>query len=315
MAHPASLLLSICGSSRCASTTIDDMKKMPKTSAVCVLLAFVAAICPSTSTAQEVGPTNGSLVIVGGGLTPGIVQRFIELAGGADAKIVVIPTAMGGDNAVPAAQGFVRRLAGYGAHNVTILHTRDRDEANSNAFVQPLTEAGGVWFGGGRQWRLADAYLGTETEQALRGVLERGGVIGGTSAGATIQGSYLVRGDSKTNVIMMGDHDQGFGYLKNTAIDQHMLTRNRQFDMIEVIRAKPQLLGIGLDDDTAIVVQGDEFEVIGRSYVAIYDHETMGAEGRFYFLAPGQRFDLATRKVKRTARGRRGEPLERSTGR
>ena len=289
--------------------------KMPKTSAVCVLFAFVAASCPSTATAQEVGPTNGSLVIVGGGFTPGIVQRFIELAGGADAKFVVIPTAMGGDHAVPAAQGFVRRLAGYGAHNVTILHTRDREEANSDSFVQPLTEAGGVWFGGGRQWRLVDAYLGTKTEQALWSVLDRGGVIGGSSAGATIQGSYLVRGDSKTNVIMMGDHEQGFGYLKNTAIDQHVLTRNRQFDMIEVIRAKPELLGIGLDDQTAIVVQGDEFEVIGRSYVAIYDHETMGEEGRFYFLAPGQRFDLATRTVKRTARGRRGELLQRSIGR
>ena len=288
---------------------------MPKTSAVCVLLTLVAVICPSTATAQEVGPTNGSLVIVGGGLTPGIVQRFIELAGGPEANIVVIPTALGGDNAAASGQGFARRLAGYGAKNVTVLHTRDREEANSDSFVQPLTEAGGVWFGGGRQWRLVDAYLGTKTEQALQGVLERGGVIGGTSAGATIQGSYLVRGDSKTNVIMMGDHEQGFGYLKNTAIDQHMLTRNRQFDMIEVIRAKPELLGIGIDEDTAIVVQGDEFEVIGRSYVAIYDHEKMGAEGRFYFLAPGQRFDLATRTVKRTARGRRGEPLKRSTGR
>ncbi len=279
---------------------------------------LVASICfsqPSTVSAQEVGPKNGSLVIVGGGLTPGIVQRFIELAGGADAKIVVIPTAIGGDNAEASGRGFTRRLAAGGAQNVTVLHTRDREEANSDSFVQPLTEAGGVWFGGGRQWRLVDAYLGTKTEQALWSVLERGGVIGGSSAGATIQGSYLVRGDSKTNVIMMGDHEQGFGYLKNTAIDQHVLTRNRQFDMIEVIRAKPELLGIGLDEDTAIVVQGDEFEVIGRSYVAIYDHETMGAEGRFYFLAPGQRFDLATRTVKRTARGGRGEPLEGSTGR
>ncbi|MCH7847686.1 MAG: Type 1 glutamine amidotransferase-like domain-containing protein, partial [Planctomycetes bacterium] len=181
------------------------MMRMPKTSAVCVLFAFVAAIFAGTTTAQEVGPTNGSLVIVGGGLTPQIAQRFIELAGGPDANIIVIPTAMGGDNAVASGQSFARRLAGYGAKNVTVLHTRDRDEANSDAFVQPLTEAGGVWFGGGRQWRLADAYLGTKTEQALRGVLDRGGVIGGSSAGATIQGSYLVRGDSKTNVIMMGD--------------------------------------------------------------------------------------------------------------
>ena len=145
--------------------------------------------------------------------------------------------------------------------------------------------------------------------------MDRCAVVGGRWYGASMRGSDRVGGDSKTSVIMVGDHEQGCGYWKNTAIDQHVLTRNRQFDMIEVIRAKPELLGIGLDDDTAIVVQGDEFEVIGRSYVAIYDHETMGAEGRFYFLAPGQRFDLATRKVKRTARGRRGEPLQRPTGR
>ena len=283
-----------------------------------VAQVFVASICffqLSDASAEEVGPANGSLVIVGGGLTTQIAQRFIQLAGGPGASIVVIPTALGGDHAAASGQSFARQLAGYGAKNVTVLHTRDREEANSDSFVQPLTEAGGVWFGGGRQWRLVDAYLGTKTEQALQGVLERGGVIGGSSAGATIQGSYLVRGDSKTNVIMMGDHEQGFGYLKNTAIDQHVLKRNRQFDMIEVIRAKPELLGIGIDEDTAIVVQGDEFEVIGRSYVAIYDHEKMGAEGRFYFLAPGQRFDLAARKVKRTTGERRGERPEQSTGR
>ncbi len=291
------------------------MMKMIRPGVPQLLVVSICFFHLNTLSAQEVGPQNGSLVIVGGGLTAEIVERFLELAGGSEAKIVIIPTAIGGDNAEASARGFARRLAAGGAQNVTVLHTRDREKANSQAFVMPLMEATGVWFGGGRQWRLADAYLGTKTEQALRGVLDRGGVIGGSSAGATIQGSYLVRGDSKTNVIMMGDHEQGFGYLKNTAIDQHVLSRNRQFDMIEVIRAKPELLGIGIDEDTAIVVQGDEFEVIGRSYVAIYDHETMGAEGRFYFLAPGQRFDLATRKVKRTTRGDHGEPLERSTAR
>ena len=79
-------------------------------------------------------------------------------------------------------------------------------------------------------------------------------VIGGSSAGATIQGSYLARGDAKTNTIMMGDHEEGFGFLKNAAIDQHLLRRNRQFDLLEVIRARPELLGIGIDEDTAIVV-------------------------------------------------------------
>ncbi|HZD05845.1 MAG TPA: cyanophycinase, partial [Longimicrobiales bacterium] len=152
------------------------------------------------------------------------------------------------------------------------------------------------WFPGGRQWRLADAYLGTRTEEELWNVLRRGGVIGGSSAGATIQGAYLVRGDTRTNTVMMGDHEEGFGFLRASAIDQHVLARNRQFDLLEVIEAHPELLGIGIDEDTAIIVRGDRFEVMGQGYVAIYDH---GAEldsgGRFYFLAPGQTFDLVTR--------------------
>ena len=101
----------------------------------------------------------------------------------------------------------------------------------------------------------------------------------------------------------MGDHEVGFGFLKNSAIDQHLLRRNRQFDLIEIIEARPELLGIGIDENTAIVVRGDRFEVIGQSLVAIYDHEKMvGEEGRFYFLFPGDQYDLATRTAYRPAR-------------
>ena len=115
-------------------------------------------------------------------------------------------------------------------------------------------------------------------------------------AGATIQGSYLARGDTKTNTIMMGDHEEGFAFLKNVAIDQHLLARNRQFDLIPLIEKRPELLGIGIDEDTAIVVQGDQAEVIGQSYVAIYDNRTSVAEnGKFFLLRPGDRIDLATR--------------------
>jgi cyanophycinase len=109
-----------------------------------------------------------------------------------------------------------------------------------------------------------------------------------------------VRGDSRTNTVMMGDHERGFGYLRNVGIDQHVLRRNRQFDMIEVIEAHPELLGIGLDEDTAIVVQGDRFQVIGSSYALIFDNQTTtGPDGKFYFLAPGDRFNLATREATR----------------
>jgi cyanophycinase len=248
----------------------------------------------------EVGPENGSLVIVGGAMRSAeIYERFIELAGGGDAHIVLVPTAGGGteyDEFYPGLNAWRE----HGARNLTLLHTIDPAEADTDAFIEPLTTAAGVFFFGGRQWRLVDAYGGTKTEEAFRDVLERGGVIGGSSAGASIQGSFLVRGDTNTNTIMMGDHQRGFGYLRDVGIDQHVLRRNRQFDMIEVIEAHPELLGIGLDEDTALIVQGDRAQVIGRSYALVYDNRsTTGAEGKFYFLGPGDRFDLATREATR----------------
>ena len=110
----------------------------------------------------------------------------------------------------------------------------------------------------------------------------------------------MVRGDTRTNQIVMGDRQEGFGYLRGVGIDQHVLRRNRHFDLLELIEARPELLGIGLDEDTAIVVRGDTFEVIGRSYVLIYDRDTVASGGApFYFLAPGDRFDLGTRQATR----------------
>jgi len=254
------------------------------------------------------GPERGTLVVVGGGkLDHVILQRFIELAGGPAAAIVVIPTA-GGKNKYDDNDGGAEQLRKYGATNVTVLHTKDRSIANSTEFVKPLLEAKAVWFSGGRQWRLVDAYKDTKTEKLLWEVLNRGGVIGGTSAGATIQGSYLARGDTKNNQIMMGDHEAGFSFIKNVAIDQHLLARNRQFDMFNILDKRPELLGIGLDESTAIIVTGDEFEVIGKSYIVVFDGSFWSREGSklknlptannlFYFLRPGDKYDMKERKV------------------
>jgi cyanophycinase len=250
--------------------------------------------------AQAVGPARGTLFVAGGGMRdPGLGRTFLELAGGSDARIVVIPTA--GENADYTQEwDGLDAFRALGAVNLVVLHTRDRRVADSDAFAGTLRDADAVWLAGGRQWRLADVYLGTATERELRALLARGGTIGGSSAGATIQGSYLVRGDTRGNTVVMGDHEEGFGFLVNTAIDQHLLRRNRQFDLIEVIEAHPELLGIGIDENTAIVVRGDSFDVIGNGYVAIYDpHTTVGNGGRFYFLAPGDRFDLAHRTARR----------------
>ncbi|MCA9042818.1 MAG: cyanophycinase [Planctomycetaceae bacterium] len=278
------------------------------------LLAFTLLVMYQncvTADEPKIGPANGSLVIVGGGaMGEKIRERFIELAGGKDAHIVVIPTASGEEEFTPRNSG-EQMWKSMGVKHVTMLHTYDREIADTDEFVEPLKTATGVWFGGGRQWRLADSYLNTKTHAALWEVLNRNGVIGGSSAGATIQGSYLARGDSKTNVIMRGDHQEGMSFLKNVAIDQHLLARNRQFDMLEIIEAEPHLLGIGLDEGTAIVVQQDTFEVIGATYVAVYDPEqikTQREAGRylpFFLLHPRQKFDLETRRIMQ-----RGTPFD-----
>ncbi len=272
---------------------------------MCFLHLALFAQVPSDKPLST-GPDKGSLLIVGGGNIPDtIAQCFIELAGGPDAPIVIIPTAAGASSYSENVGDFLRRR---GAKNIKVLHTDDPKIADTDEFVKPLLDAKGVWFGGGRQWRLVDSYKDTKVEKLLWEVLNRGGVIGGSSAGATIQGSYLVRGDTKDNQTMMGDHEAGFGYLKNTAIDQHVLARNRHFDLYEVMAKRPELLGIGIDESTAIVVKGNEFDVIGEHYVLVYDGTFWSREGidlkklpeksyYFYFLRQGDKYDLAKREV------------------
>ncbi len=255
---------------------------------------------------NTIGPSSGSLLIVGGGrLSEDIISKFIELAGGPEVPLVIIPTAGGEKKYTSESGDFLRS---HGAKNVTVLHTYDSKEADTDQFIQPLINAKGVWFSGGRQWRLVDSYANTKTEKAFWEILRNGGVIGGTSAGATIQGSFLARGDTKNNQIMLGDHQKGFGFIKNIAIDQHVLARNRQFDMFTILKEKPELLGIGIDENTAIIVQKDVFEVIGSSYVLMYDGNFWSREGselknlptkenQFYFLKKGDKYDLKGRKI------------------
>jgi len=273
------------------------------------ILASHPAAQPPLETPQ-VGPAHGALVIIGGGEHIGEpLKRFVELAGGPEASIALIPTAAEGDGPAYYWQD-LRDLHDAGARHVKVVHTRDRRVADSEAFASQLRDVAGVFFIGGRQWRLADAYLRTRTQTELEGVLDRGGVLAGTSAGATILGSFMVRGDTKGNETMIGDHREAMGFLKNTAIDQHLLKRNRQFDLIPVVQSHPELLGIGIDEDTAIVVRRDRFDVLGAGYVAVYDRErTLDSGGSFYLLAPGDTYNLKTREAQRPQL--RGAPLER----
>ena len=265
-----------------------------------------------SSTVISKGPDKGTLIIIGGAARdPLFRQKFMELAGGKKAHIIVVPTAQGAANIKQRDPNYARTKQPFEAleaASVTVLNTEDPKDANSDEYVNAIKKATGVWFTGGRQWRIADGFLNTRSHEEFNKLLDRGGVIAGSSAGASIQGSYLARGHSAGNTVMMGDHEVGLGFLQNTAIDQHLFARNRQFDMFEILDNRPELLGIGLDEDTGIVVQGGSFEVIGNSLVAIYDGTRWSAERNrvyelekgsreFYVLRRGQKYDLVNRKV------------------
>lgn len=257
------------------------------------------------------GYRNGTIIGIGGGEEDDLVIReFKKYAGGASAKIVVIPTALPQEYLQKdSALIYMKKwFENYGFDDVTILHTSNPEEANMDDFIEPIKTAAGIFFTGGRQWRIADGFLNTKAHEEMFKLLDRGGVIAGSSAGATILGSYLARGDTKNNQIMMGDHETGLGFITNVAIDQHVLARNRQFDMFDILDKKPELLGIGIDENTAIVVQGDILQVIGKSYVLIYDKSFWSREGielkntpnendLFYVLKSGDKYNLRERKV------------------
>jgi len=268
-----------------------------------------APTLPASQGPPEYGPLKGTLVIVGGGNTQGtgIVEKFIELAGGPEKKFIIVPTAGGNKNPDGTIKEYkeeqvVGSWIKRGLKGVKMLHTADPKVADTEAFVKDLREADAVWFDGGRQWNIVDSYANTLTEKEFHKVLERGGVIAGSSAGATIQGDYLVRGDTSGAGVMMTqekNHQHGFAFLRNSAIDQHNNTRQRWDDLDEVIAKMPNLLGIGLSEGTAIIVKGDTFEVMGKWKVAIHDNQRLYQpwEKTFYVLQAGDVYDMKARRV------------------
>jgi cyanophycinase len=242
----------------------------------------------------------GSLVIVGGGGMPeAVTKKFIELAGGPDALIVVLPTAV--PDVIARRQGVPRYLTAAGAKNVKVLPVNTPAELAAPEFAEILKQAGGIWFGGGRQWRFVDAYDGSDAVKSFHDVLRRGGVIGGSSAGASIQAEYMVRGHPLGNRVMMAEgYERGFNFLPGVAIDQHFSQRRRFADMTGVMETFPQLLGIGIDEATALVVQGHTANIIGRNGAHFYDYSQgkPNNDGHDYTsVATGGQYDLKNRRA------------------
>jgi cyanophycinase len=206
---------------------------------------------------------SGTLLLVGGGRIPDeLMIRFVKLAGGKSAHIVVLPTAV--PDPIPKRQWIATAFKEFGAARVTVLPERLHAEIELDRYLKTMEDATGIWFGGGRQWRFVDAYEGTKALDSMREVLRRGGIIGGSSAGASIQAEYLARGNPLGNWNIMAEgYERGFGFLPGVAVDQHFSQRSRLPELRSLIAKHPTFLGIGLDEGTGIFVANNIAEVVG----------------------------------------------------
>ena len=247
----------------------------------------------------------GKLIIIGGGAIPdSLFSFFANYCGGKDQPIVYIPTATSDEAYIQNGEHLIK-FTSKGFNNLSTIHTRNKKEADEAKNIALLRKAKGLYFGGGDQQLIADAYAGTKLYDEFIALLDRGGVIMGTSAGATIMGSLMVGGDARNDLSKKYTLNPAFSFMTYTAVDQHVLSRNRQFDLIPVIENYPGTLGIGLDESTAIIVEAGQFTVWGNSYAMVYDSKDWEEQkkkwGRvlkpFKILSSGNRFNLLTREI------------------
>jgi cyanophycinase len=272
--------------------------------AVIALLSAVVAgrtAEPAVASAlsEPVAPVPGTLVLVGGGGMPkGVRDYFLELAGGKRARLVVIPTASSKADMPELLKGFGYWQA-QDVASVTLLHTRRRDQANDPRFARPLHEATGVWLSGGDQSKLVAAYRGTTVEKELHDLLLRGGVIGGTSAGAAVMSSIMITGGNPSAQV-----DTGFGLLPGVVVDQHLMRRNRVPRLLSALTTHPGYFGLGIDEQTAVVVRGQTLTVLGEADVRICFPPCAMKEAEVTILHPGQHADLIELSKSAIARAR-----------
>lgn len=242
-----------------------------------LMVALTAGADGQEPAGGETGPfpLDGALVIVGGGELPDEVRaEFVRLAGGWSARILVIPTASAHAEDADAEQYYLEDWRPLEPADLRLHHARSREEAASDGYLKPLAEATAVWFSGGDQSRLAERFLDTPVERELRRLLERGGVIGGTSAGAAIQTAVMIAGGREEPEIA-----RGFDLLPMGIADQHFLARNRIGRLRKAVARHPDHAGWGIDESTALIVTREGVRVLGASTVTVI--RATGEEGVF----------------------------------
>ncbi len=259
----------------------------------------------------------GHLMIIGGGQrTQEIMQRTVELAGGVESRFLIIPQAS--SEPLETALYQQKDILSYGAGEVSFLML-DSANVDSLAHIQSVRNATAIFFSGGDQSRLTRLLLETQLLEEINTLYREGGLISGTSAGAAIQSELMITGeeflntdeDRPFNTIAPNNIEtvQGFGFVTEAIIDQHHIKRRRNNRVLSAVLENPELLGIGIDESTAILVNPERsFEVIGDATVIIYDARhaqniRMDRENNFaadqisvHLLMHGDLFSLITGK-------------------
>ncbi len=259
--------------------------------------------------------TKRQLVIIGGAEDKDgdcqILREFVRRAGSTKARIVIMTAATELPREV--GENYIRVFERLGAEDIRIIDTETREDASSSTALEAINKATGIFFTGGDQARITSILKDTEIDTTIHKRYAEGVVVGGTSAGAAVMPDVMiVEGDSETNPrIEIVDMGPGMGFLPGVVIDQHFSQRGRLGRLIAALSQQPAVLGFGIDENTAIVVTDDEFEVVGQGCITIVDESEMvhsnvdeilkdeplavcGA--RLHILPNGYKFDLKTRK-------------------
>ena len=210
-------------------------------------------------------PHGGSVMICGGGELPDeVYDEFVRLAGGRQARLVLIPSAYPYDDRAHIERAF-RGWKEYEVASFDFLDTDDPEEADDDEFVAPLKKATGVWIAGGAQGRLVDRYVGRKVQAALQEVVERGGVVAGYSAGAAIMSNTIIRYGSSDGPVL----DHGFALLGRTVCDSHFSERNRHTRLLGVLAEHPHLIGLGVDEGAGLIVRGNHLRMLGSGSASV----------------------------------------------
>lgn len=227
--------------------------------------------------ATDVGRTGRRrLLVIGGAERRGaagadILKRFVELAGGPAAHLAVIATASREPDVLE--DEYVETFRSCGAGTVRALRLADRQDANSDAALDALAAVTGVFFTGGDQLRITTVLGGTRTDSLLQSLVrDRRVVLAGTSAGAAMMSGTMILGGDRAGVTAASVRTgPGLEFLPGVVIDMHFAERGRLNRLISAVALYPHELGLGIDEDTAILVDGDRFEVIGSGAVTVVD--------------------------------------------